>query len=352
MLSQMDDFLVHQTYSTLDHVVDSDPRWYERYWFLIHDRASGLSLGQGLGIYPNMNVMDGWAIVTLDGAQHNLRVSRELWHDRGDINVGPLHSEISEPLRKWHLELEENPQGFSYDLEFEAACLPYELDPPHFRRRRNAVETNMCHFDQSGLCRGKVTVGGQTFELKDDTCFAVRDRSWGVRSTVGGPQASGQYFPSAWPSPRGNFCVLHFPDFHLAYLGGEMVDGTRSFAGGIVYGFDDERSPRRVTDVEREIHFEQERFTGADIIVHSAHEDPLRLSVKRLDCVYLRGGAYAGIDGYYQGMPRGPEHMEGETWDLTDVATLRKIDGINDFVVECRLGDQVGYGVFELYYQL
>ena len=125
MLTKMDEYLIHQTYSTIDHVADGDPRWFDRYWFLISDAQGKLCIGQGMGVYPNMSVMDSWAIVVMNNKQRNLRASRELMHDRENMTVGPLHAEVLEPLKRWRLVLDENAYGFSYDLEFDGMAPPY-----------------------------------------------------------------------------------------------------------------------------------------------------------------------------------------------------------------------------------
>jgi len=352
MLTRMDEYPIHQTYSTFDHVVDGDPRWFDRFWFIIHDTEGKLCLGHGMGVYPNLSIMDGWAIVSSNNKQRNIRVSRELMHDREKLTVGPLHAEIVEPLQKWRLKLDSNDYGFSYDLEFESLAPPYELNPPAFRRFHNVVETNACHYNQSGHCHGKVTIDGKTITLNKTRYFAYRDRSWGVRPQVGGPPAGGRIFQEKWPSPRGNFLLANVGGLHLCYMGGEREDGGRSFMGGAMYNYEQMKQPLRVIDVQRDFKISGDRFQGGEALVTLSRGQPLKLSLRRLNTVFLRGGAYSGLDGYYHGMYRGDFHTEGEVWDLTDQKTLDKISGINDHIVECRLGDHVGYGICELYYRL
>ncbi|MBI4287413.1 MAG: hypothetical protein HY671_03155 [Chloroflexi bacterium] len=352
MLTKMDEYPIHQTYTTFDHVADGDPRWFDRFWFMVHDTEGKLCIGHGTGVYPNLSVMDGWAIVSVNNKQRNIRVSRELLHDREKLTIGPLHAEIVDPLQKWRLTLGSNDLGFSYDIEFESLAPPYELNPPAFRRYHNAVETNACHYNQSGRCQGKVTVDGKTFTLDKTRFFGYRDRSWGVRPQVGGPQCGGRIFQEKWPSPRGNFMVANVGGFHLCYMGGERQDGVRSFTGGIVYNYDQNKPPVRITDVQRDFKLSGDRFQTCDMTVSLSRGLPLKMSLRRLNTVFLRGGAYAGLNGYYHGMYRGDLHVEGEVWDLKDDATLDAISGVNDHVVECRLGDKVGYGVGELYYKL
>ena len=79
MLSAQDDFIGHQLPTTFDHVMNSDPSWMERYWYTGHPKPDGdFIFDIGLGWHPNRNVMDGFAGVTVDGRQHNFRVSRRM----------------------------------------------------------------------------------------------------------------------------------------------------------------------------------------------------------------------------------------------------------------------------------
>jgi hypothetical protein len=348
----MDEYPIHQTYSTFDHVVDGDPRWFDRFWFIIHDNEGKLCIGHGMGVYPNMSVMDGWSIVVVNDKQRNIRVSRELMHDREKLTVGPLHAHILEPLQKWRLVLDDNDYGFSYDLEFESVAPAYELNPPVFRRFHNTIETNACHYNQSGRCQGKITIDGRTFNINRSNYFGYRDRSWGVRPQVGGPQAGGRIFHGKWPSPNGNFLLANIAGFHLCYMGGERPDGVRSFMGGAMFNYEQMKQPMRVIDVQRDFKVSNGRFQGGEAIVTLSRGQSLALSLKKLNTVFLRGGAYSGLNGYYHGMYKGDSHIEGEVWDMRDQATLDTISGVNDHIVECRSGTHIGYGVCELYYKL
>ena len=107
MLTGMDDFLMHQIVSTMDHFESSDPRWHDRYWFHMGDLQGEVVLGVGMGVYPNLNVMDGFSLAGVAGAQHNVLVSRELGSDR-DTRVGPLGVKVERGLRRIRLQLEPN----------------------------------------------------------------------------------------------------------------------------------------------------------------------------------------------------------------------------------------------------
>lgn len=52
MLTGQDDLPGHQTPTTFDHVVDSDPSWMERYWYTGHRIPQGDVIFEiGLGLH-------------------------------------------------------------------------------------------------------------------------------------------------------------------------------------------------------------------------------------------------------------------------------------------------------------
>jgi len=59
MLSPLDDFPYHQISTTFDTAGPSDPRFFDRYWWVFNDPEGRFCLCTGLGVYKNMNVMDG-----------------------------------------------------------------------------------------------------------------------------------------------------------------------------------------------------------------------------------------------------------------------------------------------------
>ena len=78
MLTSLDDSLWHQLPTTFDHVGTSDPRFFDRYWFAAYAPDGSAAVQITLGVYRNMNVLDGGAVVVHRGKQYNVRVSRSL----------------------------------------------------------------------------------------------------------------------------------------------------------------------------------------------------------------------------------------------------------------------------------
>ena len=117
MLTAQDDFIGHQLPTTFDHVGTSDPAWMERMWYTGHPVPAGdIIFDIGLGYYPNKNVMDAFAGVTIDNVQHNIRMSRRLRPDPLLTRVGPLEIQVLEGLRRHRIVLAENDSGMSFDI--------------------------------------------------------------------------------------------------------------------------------------------------------------------------------------------------------------------------------------------
>ena len=121
-MPRLDDALIHQNYGTIDQVVDqTDPRWFDRFYFNMQALDGTLSITQGIGVYPNQKVMDGFGMISTPGFQVNVRGSRELVNgNRDEMDIGPIHAEILEPMKRWRFRLDENEQGISYDFNYIA----------------------------------------------------------------------------------------------------------------------------------------------------------------------------------------------------------------------------------------
>jgi hypothetical protein len=90
----------------------------------------------GVGVYKNMNVVDGFAAVQRGTtAQHNLRFSRAL-RPNMEAECGPFRTEILEPLKKRRFILEPG-KGYPhcFDVTFTAKL------PPHLEDKHQAAST-------------------------------------------------------------------------------------------------------------------------------------------------------------------------------------------------------------------
>jgi len=177
----MDDTLWHQLPTTFDHVGTSDPRFFDRYWFVATDPMGSGTLQFTLGAYQNMNVMDGGFVVVRGPRQHNLRVSRSL-RPRYATECGPLRVEVIAPLQHVRLHVAHGAHAISGTLDWRAV-LPAQEEAARFTRVRGRVVEESRRFDQIGACAGELRIAGESVRVDD--WWAARDHSWGVRERMG-----------------------------------------------------------------------------------------------------------------------------------------------------------------------
>ena len=148
MPTRLDDALIHQNYGTLEQVVDTDPRWFDRFYFDLQAIDGSLSIAQGIGVYPNMGVMDGFSLFCLPDKQVNVRASRELVNgNRDEMDVGPIHAEILVPMKSWRFWLEENAQGATYDFTYTSDFKATLTALPNFAPPANDPSKSQTVFD-------------------------------------------------------------------------------------------------------------------------------------------------------------------------------------------------------------
>jgi len=261
MITEWDDLLIHQVITTMDHVESSDPRWHNRHWFHLGDVQGEVLLGVGMGVYPNRNVMDGFAVAIVEGAQYNVLVSRELGRDRYTA-VGPLRIDVERGLRTLRVALEPNDHEVCFDLTFQAGMPPFE-EATHFQRHKGRVARNNARYNQAGRFSGRLSVAGQSWEITPERFWGVRDRSWGLRPGQGEPLGGFTHKQRHDLLRRIGFGFYHynptqFPDYSLFYMVNEDPAGVvNAVDGGLrfPYGSERENEVVRVTAVESNMEF-------------------------------------------------------------------------------------------------
>lgn len=351
MLTDFDELTCHQTVTTFDHPDTSDRAWTEKLWCNIHDTTGELVLATGLGVYPNRNVLDGFACVNVGNReQTNIRLSRELRPRISELALGPLSYRVEQPFRRIRLALDDNPQGISYELELLGRLQPGE-ERPQFGRMRGRLFVNTCRYAQLGRARGWVKVGDRRFEIDQEQHYAQRDHSWGIRMGVGAPEQGVQDQDiDPFRAMMINWLTAQFSDWGLYCYYIERADGRpMNLSGSVVRGLDAEAEPRSIVRVEHDFryHPRSARMAAGTMVLHLEDGESVELSMEELTTLYLRGGNYIGYKGVTHGLWMGPEWQDGETWNVADPAVANEVHGLDDTVVRLRCGDQQGYGIIE-----
>lgn len=353
MTTRLDDALIHQNYGPLINVVEDDPRWFDRFYFNVQALDGSLSISQGIGVYPNQGVMDGFGVVATPAQQVNVRASRELVNgDRDRMDVGPVHAEIIEPMKRWRFWLDANEQGTSYDFTYTANFKALDT-----KRLVSIVDDrrvwDWSHFGHVGRVEGWAQIDGQRFALKPDTHWAIRDRSWGVRPGVAVLEDMSSWFQQANWGTRYNWVCVQLESFYLWYFQTHDVDGTGRYFKGLIRWADDKGGAEEVvTKVERRLTFgPNEHFESVEVDVHLESGRVLPVTMRRLPTtVHLRGANYGGFNGIIHGMKQGPLKVTGERWAPCDSRENPTSLGMQDHVVDVRWEGERGCGIFELSY--
>src|SRR4051794_7454674 len=120
-LGPLDELLAHQIVDAFATVSQSDRSWTEKICAMTGANDGSLSLGFGLGKYPNRGVMDAYAGVSRGTEQWTVRASRALGSD-DTTAVGPITYEVLEPMRRIRFALDANDvQPVSFEWIFAAA---------------------------------------------------------------------------------------------------------------------------------------------------------------------------------------------------------------------------------------
>jgi len=339
-LAALDDFLVHQTPDPIRVVASTDPRQFERYWFVIHDATGNLLIAMGGSFYPNLDLAESYAIVTWKGVQRSVRAFRRLGVDRVDLRNGPLAPTIVRGLREWRLVLESNEWGIAFDLRwldthrqiYHAAYSP--LDRSTQGRQREVT----AGFEGFGTASGWVEIAGRRVAYGPGELRGTRDRHWGTGRGVGGPNLQfGRKHKAGWIG--GNW--ISFKDFAI-------------WGNKVLYGLGDTRPGMgEVVHVERRLAFEPDTHIFKEGVIDYLLDDDSqkRVEFRRLgnQTAYMRCGMYGGTPDkeIYQGAWLGGPMVEGDCYDLSDPAVRTRLRGLDEHHCEIRCGDEVSTGILQ-----
>ncbi|GAB3688255.1 hypothetical protein [Saccharopolyspora tripterygii] len=301
-------------------------RFFDRFMFNLHPtEATAPSVIMGFGHYPAKDVADGFAIVSTEKEQRNLRFSTELSCTDGK-GAGPLSFEVVEPNRAWRLKLGDNPSGMVYDLIWRART-PYWLGEVEVNNS-DATPTKFEHLVQSGRYEGTLTIDGVRLDV--DGWYGQRDRSRGVRTMSGG-QGLHIWFQA------------QFPDRSVGFLLVEDRQGGRILLEGAVLHEDGALDD--VVDVRHALRFDALDLTSGKVEVTT--KGGIRYEI---DADASAGGGLMAGAGYggHHGRPRGRDHVEHEVYALDGSVNQLTLDSsLTDRLTAYTWNGVPGTGIFE-----
>lgn len=347
-LSPFDEYPIHQIADVIRHVGTSDRNFYDRYYFGCHGGRADLPyLITGLGVYPNLGVVDAFASVRHGDDIAVFRASRALGADRADLSVGPYRIEVLEGLKKIRVILE---PGDDYDLSFDITYtghIPASLEPGHYQRQLGRVMFDTSRFAQTGTWAGNLTIDGQRHELDGVNWSGNRDRSWGIRP-VGEGEPAGRRATLA-----GGFYwlynVIDFPEYSIILINQEDETGKKVVSGARRVWRDPAREVEELPAVEHDITL----IPGT----REASKATLRLGDITVEAEvvlphYFGFGTGYGLDpDWRHGMWQGEQVVQGKRYNVKELdATLKllcPVDNVATFTAVENGVEVHGTGLFE-----
>ncbi|MGV0593413.1 hypothetical protein [Mycobacterium vulneris] len=359
MLGPMDEFPVHQVPQPIAWPGSSDRNFYDRSYFNAHDRTGDIFVITGLGYYPNLGVKDAYFLVSRRDSgkfggsgdtQTAVHLSDAIDQDRLNQHVGGYRVEVTEPLKKIRIVLEET-EGIAADLSWNG-LFDVVQEQPHLMRQGNRVTLDAQRFAQLGSWSGYLEIDGQRIEVDPDTWIGSRDRSWGIRP-VGEAEPAGRPADPPFEGMWWLYVPMAFDDFSIVFIIQEDPSGFRSL-NDCSRVFKDGRV-EQLGWPRVKIHYRSGTRipTGATIDATAPDGTPVRFDVEsKLPVPIHVGGGYGGDVDWIHGVWKGEKFTERRTYDMNDPAVVgRTAFGVIDHVgrAVCTEGGTTseGWGLFE-----
>jgi len=345
MPAPLDEYPIHQAPLSMDRVASTDRNFYDRCYLNAHNRSDELFLVSGLGVYPNLGVIDAYATVRKGDRQWAVHYSDALGDDRLQQQVGPYRIEVLEPLRRLHVTCDGDEQGIGFDLTWTGA-FPAVQEHQHVLRMGTRTILDTARFAQVGRWTGSLRFGGEMHEVDD--WVGTRDRSWGIRP-VGEPDPSGRPPDDPLAGFWWLYVPLQFDDFAIVVIAQEDPDGFRTL-NDAVRVWPDGRIEQLGWPVVEIGYRSGTRYPESARLTCTTHDGtPVVIDVQPLTSVALNVGAgYGGDPDWGHGRWYGPGFAEGKEYDLTDPAVAGRIPfAVVDYVACATCNGAEGWGLFE-----
>lgn len=346
----LDEYPIHQAPLSLRYTTSSDRNAYDRCYLNAHDRTGDVFLVTGLGVYPNLGVIDAYATVRRGSRQYAVRMADALGEDRMRQEVGPYRVEVIEPLKELRLICDADDHGIGFDLHWRGSFAAFD-EARHVWRRNDRINLDAQRFAQVGTWEGSLRVDGEEFDVTPDRWLGTRDRSWGIRP-IGEPEPPGRAGDEPIEGFWWTYIPMRFDDFGIIVILQEEPDGTRVMNDVVrVFPEASGRPPEQLGWPEIDIRYASGTrvATGATLRMRTPDRKDLVMEVESLGYVALNIGAgYGGDPDWSHGQWRGRNWIEGAVYDLDDpMVNGRAPFSVIDHVGRAVIDGQEGWGLFE-----
>jgi hypothetical protein len=344
----LDEYPIHQIPLPMRYVGLSDRHFYDRCIFHGVDHQADTFFITGLGVYPNLGVIDAYATVRRGDRQWAVRTSGARPDDKMKQEVGPYRIEVIEPFRELRIICDADDHGVGFDLTYASEYGPIS-EAQHVRRQGDRILLDASRFAGVGTWRGDLRVDGDTIPVTSDRYSATRDRSWGIRP-VGEAEPAGK--PREWDGMWWCWIPLRFDDFALHVILEEDPRGLRNTNFAVrVWPDSAGRPPEQLGWPLPEIRYQ----SGTRWPIHASIDLTSRdgksqtLDIEPLVGIPLNIGCGYGADPEWtHGVWKGERWVEGSVYDHNDPAvTARGAYSIADHVARASYDGREGWGIFE-----
>ncbi|MEM7435436.1 MAG: hypothetical protein AAF436_09820 [Myxococcota bacterium] len=253
MITDFDDYLIHQAPFPVNQPGIVNRNFYDRYWFNGFDREGKFLFEIGFGRYPHRFVQDAHFSVTIGGVQHSFHASRRIADNPMDSSAGPLRVEVVKPMRVLRVVIEPNDTGVECDLTFHAKAPPLQ-EPKNVMYDGVRLIMDTQRFTQYGTWDGYFSLQGRRVDVRRSEVLGNRDKSWGMRP-VGEYEDGAPSKLTTDPAVYWIWSPIHFDGFSTHFLTREMPDGhPQELSASILQTYDDlAEVPDDVTEPAEEV---------------------------------------------------------------------------------------------------
>ena len=343
----LDEYPVHQTPLSMDRVATSDRNFYDRCYLNVHDRSGEIFMVTGLGVYPNLGVIDAYATARCGDRQWSVRFSDALEQRSLEQQVGGYRIEVLEPLRELALCCESPDGSLDFELRWSAA-FPAVQEEPHLLLSGGRPVLDASRFCQLGNWSGRLRVGDREFDVTADRWSGARDRSWGIRP-VGEPEPPGRAAAEPMEGFWWLYAPLQFKSFGLIVILQENPDGYRTLSEARRVWPDGRVEQLGWPRAEISYRTGTRHPESARIHLQDRAGAPLALELDTVTSVPLHVGAgYGGDPDWSHGRWMGRGWSQASVYDLTEPAVAGRIPfGVIDHLARAWFDGEEGRGLFE-----
>ncbi|HVJ97821.1 MAG TPA: hypothetical protein VNC41_13405 [Acidimicrobiia bacterium] len=344
----LDEYPIHQVALPMRYTGTSDRNFYDRAIYQGVDHEADAYFITGLGVYPNLGIIDAYATVRRGDRQWAIRASGSRPDDKMKQEVGPYKVEVIEPFKQIRITCDGDKHGLGFDLTYRSDYGPIS-EPAHVRRQGDVILLDASRFAGVGTWEGELRVDGETIAVTPERFTATRDRSWGIRP-VGEPMPAGK--PVDFTGMWWCWVPLKFDDFAMHIMVEEDRSGSRNTNFAVrVWPEATGKPMEQLGWPLPQINYEKgtRNPLGASFDLTTRDGKTSTLEVEPLIGIPLNVGCGYGADPEWtHGLWKGDDWVESSVYSYSDPeVTGRAAFSLWDHVAKVRFEGHEGYGIFE-----